>query len=184
MWCLVLYTLALLLSTMAEGMLIFMEWRSPLPPSGLNISGEKGEAVLLWEEMNAAVVLFYTVSIVITGSCGALVLVMHGRELAATRGFQEPLALSRSREGWVVSKAGGVQHSVLLGKIRIAKRTMQTLVHSAESGKQTSRYFKSSIQSSELEKQSDISQAVTKKTSPDSSEIEMPQREIRSLEVT
>ena len=62
-------------------------------------------------------------------------LLIRGRELANSRGFVEPLPLSRCQQGWVVSKSGREQQSLLLGTISVAKCTLTTLTAQAKKSK-------------------------------------------------
>ena len=114
--CLLAYTAALLMATAAQAMRIAMDYIIII------------DAPAVEDVFNSRIAVLYTIAISLGIFCGAMVLVLHGKEIASTRGFSDPLPLSRTKEGWTVSRFGRTQHSILLGNIRIAQSQIASVL--------------------------------------------------------
>mmetsp|Transcript_33312 Transcript_33312/g.48244 ORF Transcript_33312/g.48244 Transcript_33312/m.48244 type:complete len:483 (-) Transcript_33312:370-1818(-) len=124
---LVVYSIAWLSSIAAQGILLYVDFQII----------ETFPTEETFQLLYSCVAILYTASISATVFCLAAVLLIRGRELANCRGFVEPLPLSRSQQGWVVSKSGREQQSLLLGNISIAKCTLAMLIAQTKTSKST-----------------------------------------------
>ena len=114
--CLITYSVALVIAAFAQTIIYSLDFDF-FDLKALSV-GDKLKSEQFYYSLIA---ILYTIAISLTSVCGAIVLVLQGKELAVTRGFPDPLPLSRSRDGWVVSEYGRLQRSVLLGNIRTAQ---------------------------------------------------------------
>lgn len=112
---LILYILALLLSSDAE----FIKIKEDISHSTQHSKGP----MVLWA---VAIVLIVTGSLIILNAWG--------NEMAESRGYVEPIPLSRTSEGWVPSSHKHYTHSTLLGKIVLREPNLSLLVDNARNG--------------------------------------------------
>lgn len=121
---LVAYTAALLMASAAQGIIIALDYNIIVDKTS-DVHDVVPDTVDIF---NSRVAVLYTMAVSLGVFCGAIVLVHHGKEMASSRGFSDPLPLSRTKEGWTVSRFGRTQHSVLLGNIRVAQSQIASVL--------------------------------------------------------
>lgn len=125
---LVAYTAALLMASAAQIIIIALDYNIIVDRTPDVVHGDGIPVMDTVDIFNSRVAVLYTMAISLSVFCGAIVLVHHGKEMASTRGFSDPLPLSRTKDGWTVSRFGRTQNSVLLGSIRVAQSQIASVL--------------------------------------------------------
>ena len=122
------YALALFCVASAAIATAVAEYRQHIPLYVSSATTEEGSKTEDIGAESAHVLIGYTqyilctVAVVLFCGCVIAVLNMEGRVVAETRGFREPLPLSRYKEGWKPTRGARDLYVLLLGSIKVELR--------------------------------------------------------------
>lgn len=119
------YLVSLALISTAVGMTVYNEYTAGSiwseAPHGANNSTIIGTVQYI----------LCTVAVTISTLCIIIILNMEGRTLAHTRGFRNPVPLSRYKDGWMPTSGCGDIYTILMGTIEVRAATPATIAAQA-----------------------------------------------------